>query len=150
MIAVNTDSPKERITILCRSGYRWIGKNKPKGRQVLQVGGVKMTVLKAPANDRIVPRLLPDLLQFSGINLQLINKIFMHRDALHAGQRCDAGHRNRVNIGPESDQSRLSLIGKRKSIIEASDKKDRVNPWTPFMMIAKAENRLLRFSRAHI
>src|SRR2546427_10780313 len=71
--------------------------------------------------------------------------MFMHRDALYAPQHCDTGHGNRVNVGPECNQGRLRLIGKRNGIIEASYEKESVNPWTPFVMIAKACDWLLRF-----
>src|SRR5712691_4387040 len=72
----------------------------------------------------------------------------MDRDTLHPGKHCDAGHGDRVNVGPECNQGWLGLIGERKSIIEASYEKESVNAGTPFVVIAKAHDWLLRFFHA--
>src|SRR5882672_7869990 len=104
MIAINTDSLKKRSNVLLRRGCRGIWENRAVSRwQDLKIGGVKTAVLNAPSKDRIMPGLLPDLLQFSGINLQLAQEMFVHSDALHASERGDAGHGYRVNVGPEGN-----------------------------------------------
>src|SRR5665213_2739276 len=105
MITIKTDSSELGMQILhCCRFWRRREKGIQTGRQVLQVGSLKIAILQASANNGVVFRRLPDLLQLAGIDRLLVLKSLMHGDAVHPGECCNAGHGNWIEFRPERDQ----------------------------------------------
>src|SRR5581483_703387 len=100
-----------------------------------------MAILKSRAENGVVRRLFPDLLQFCRINFQSVRKKFIHRDGFYKSKKGNATGA----IWPAHEQGWFGEIGEGKSIIKPGGEKKRVHAGSPVMMPANYCNRLLSF-----